>query len=1218
MTGIRSIILVAILLIGVFPIVSNLDDGASAGSGDAPSAASHASIMVESDAQMDALAISEGLSGSGTPSDPYIISGWDVDGTSSGYCMIMRNLTRHVVISRCTLTKAVGTGLDLVNDRSIAVDNSTMSFSGTGVRASYVNDLSMIDCQIINSSWGIDVEYSTFTLQSSDIVNISINALRSDYSTNYIDDNEFLDCLNGMTLVYPSPGRIDGNLMHRAKGIQISNGGGQDIFDNTVNDTDGEGYRLWSAPDSSLYNNIASKVGTGYSLQYSDRTTMKNNSALDCLGDGISMMGSDWCRIDGGTIDTNQNGITINWGYDNIITNATVRFNIRDGVFLQYAHRTKVTFNTITHGLANGISSSNTNNLNITGNTLLKNNLNGISLTRCRYSTLIENDITSHQYGISLDRDEFDKVVGNYLRGNIYGLFGLTNGNGTFLTNTFDSSSSYGIYLSGCEDNHFHGNVISRSKNAGYYSMNCKNNLISGNAFLENNGVGLTLNYSRVQASASAGDNSFNETEGLGNYWRDHTRPDANGDGIVDIAYPVSGPDDDERPLADPPFPLIPTGVRNVTCKAIKGRVELEWDAPAMDGGSILLGYNVYRIEGGNPRLVSKIDIGITHYTDIDVKDGKKYIYQIASENSVGESVLSNSVSCISDGSPPWIYINSPMDGMITKETSLVFLWECSRDDWEDDDDLIYDISLDGIYQKRNITTRSFKIGQLSDGTHVFTVYATDRSENTNSTDIMFTVDTMLPIIRIIDPAHESYTNRTEIEFTYTLDEPGSGIRSAKYSLDGSYKYPLNGSRLMTDLMEGRHVLSIEVTDLAGNFQQTISVFYVDLTPPSLEIVGPEDGAMASGTSVEVALSCNDSMSGVRDIRYILNGGQEVLVGTNITFMVTGLVPGDNWIEVLASDIAGNVARSIVKLLLDSAAPTILDHGPKGQNLPVGATIFVLFSEPMDKGSVFFNITGLPGALQWIRNRSIFNPFESLGYGKTYTVTIFGDDIAGNALIPFTWTFSTTKNGSVKGIVLDPERNALPEVSIEIGGVVKATTNSKGEFLMDLPSGYYDLRISKPGYEPQTRGADVRAGDSLDLGTIFLTGMVPSGTVSGRVIDTNGKGIMGVLITSDSDSEETTDSSGEFSMSLHAGNHFVRFVRDTYMNQTIEVLVEDGKNIDIGDIAMKKVAGTENDDSAGIPFLYIQIMIFVILIVIGVLIFVVLSRSRSRRLEYEE
>jgi len=114
----------------------------------------------------------------------------------------------------------------------------------------------------------------------------------------------------------------------------------------------------------------------------------------------------------------------------------------------------------------------------------------------------------------------------------------------------------------------------------------------------------------------------------------------------------------------------------------------------------------------------------------------------------------------------------------------------------------------------------------------------------------------------------------------------------------------------------------------------------------------------------------------------------------------------------------------------DTVAPLLLFTAPTNSaiNVPVNQTIVATFNEPMDPATVSYLVTGptgtIFGTVAHIGAAYSFEPTSLLTASATYTATITGSDLAGNALIvsPFTvipnpWHF-TTASGPGIGIDL--------------------------------------------------------------------------------------------------------------------------------------------------------------------------------------------------------
>ena len=126
-----------------------------------------------------------------------------------------------------------------------------------------------------------------------------------------------------------------------------------------------------------------------------------------------------------------------------------------------------------------------------------------------------------------------------------------------------------------------------------------------------------------------------------------------------------------------------------------------------------------------------------------------------------------------------------------------------------------------------------------------------------------------------------------------------------------------------------------------------------------------------------------------------------------------------------AYDKAGNRAWTgyrNVHISEPMTPPTVIEHTPTGENVPVKTRITVTFSEPMNKDSVEgalyvydSNQVRVTGEFSWEEHTMTFSPSSNLNYDTTYTVTIGQDaeDSEDNNLKePHEWRFSTGTQAS--------------------------------------------------------------------------------------------------------------------------------------------------------------------------------------------------------------
>lgn len=90
-----------------------------------------------------------------------------------------------------------------------------------------------------------------------------------------------------------------------------------------------------------------------------------------------------------------------------------------------------------------------------------------------------------------------------------------------------------------------------------------------------------------------------------------------------------------------------PSEPRDLLVSCMKGRVHLSWSPPYYDGGSPIIGYNIFRgMDPNNLGFITSIP-NILNYTDKDVVLGCHYFYQVTANNSIGEGQKCLDISII-------------------------------------------------------------------------------------------------------------------------------------------------------------------------------------------------------------------------------------------------------------------------------------------------------------------------------------------------------------------------------------------------------------------------------------------------------------------------------------------------------------------------------------------------------------------------------------------
>jgi len=154
------------------------------------------------------------VGGSGTPDDPYVISGHEIDATDTSYGIYIEGTTKSFRIENCSIVGATAAAIKLVGVHDAAVSDCRVESSGLGIELREV-ERSSVHHNFIRSS-----EYFAICLAAS--------------CNNTISTNTMLDGSMGFRLVENSTNNtISDNVVKCLMPIRIDLGcGGNSIYRN--------------------------------------------------------------------------------------------------------------------------------------------------------------------------------------------------------------------------------------------------------------------------------------------------------------------------------------------------------------------------------------------------------------------------------------------------------------------------------------------------------------------------------------------------------------------------------------------------------------------------------------------------------------------------------------------------------------------------------------------------------------------------------------------------------------------------------------------------------------------------------------------------------------------------------------------------------------------------------------------------------------------------
>jgi len=172
-------------------------------------------------------------------------------------------------------------------------------------------------------------------------------------------------------------------------------------------------------------------------------------------------------------------------------------------------------------------------------NIMTTNAWSGIYAINSANLMVFNETLAGNYYGIYLRSTNNSIVSFNTLSSNYIGAWLFESNSNTFGNDTI-THNYQGIMLVSSTWNTFDHNTLFANNGYGIHLLGSTNNLVFSNDFINNNGATTVYSAAHIQAFDNANTNLWNGAT-RGNYWNDLIAPDQNGDGIVDVAYPLAG-----------------------------------------------------------------------------------------------------------------------------------------------------------------------------------------------------------------------------------------------------------------------------------------------------------------------------------------------------------------------------------------------------------------------------------------------------------------------------------------------------------------------------------------------------------------------------------------------------------------------------------------------------------------------------------------------------
>jgi parallel beta-helix repeat protein len=478
----------------------------------------HDPIRINNNAEFTLMAGIEGWVGDGSLGNPYIIEGYDINGSGYGYCIYIGNITAHFEVKNSYLHKASGWGFDsYYPDSGITLYNVQ---NGT----------------ITNNNASSNKNYGIYLYSSSNITVANNTAW-----------NNYYGIIFGM---YSNSNIItNNNLTYNYLGFLLSSSSNNTITNNIASSNTNYGIALSSSYNNTIANITALNDNCGIFLSFSSNNTITNNNASSNREGGIDLSSSSSNTITNNNVSSNKYyGINLYSSSNSTVANNTA-LNNSYGIILYSSSRITITNNKmiengififgyqLSHWITHTIDTSNTVNNNpvyyrkdqISGTVPL--GAGEVILANCTNVVVKNQNLNNGSVGIELGFSYNNTIESNNMSSNHgYGVYLYSSNNNTITNNTASSNKLYGIYLRDSSDNSiFHNNIINNTNQA----YDNKNN---GNQW--DNGYPLGGNY-------------WSDYIGIDNF-KGPNQDIPDSDGIGDTPYIIDGDSQDKYPLMVP------------------------------------------------------------------------------------------------------------------------------------------------------------------------------------------------------------------------------------------------------------------------------------------------------------------------------------------------------------------------------------------------------------------------------------------------------------------------------------------------------------------------------------------------------------------------------------------------------------------------------------------------------------------------------------------
>ncbi len=281
----------------------------------------HAPIRIDNDTDFDQQAEEEGWKGKGTSENPYVIEGYEIDGTNNGSCIYISHTTKYFAIRNCLLYNEsrgretnyrydAGLHLSSVQNGKI-VNNTILNNQGNGAFLKACDHITLAANNISsNNREGIKLAKSNMNRIKDNFISSNYNPITqvktaasiSLKSSNYnkFIGNIILESGVGLRIKSSNNNSVKKNIISNNSmiGMEIRSSGGNEIFKNKVSFNDGFGIEVQNSANNRIEDNdVSNNEICGIYIKGTSRSNIIKNNIGSVYSDVVRDDFDLWIKI---------------------------------------------------------------------------------------------------------------------------------------------------------------------------------------------------------------------------------------------------------------------------------------------------------------------------------------------------------------------------------------------------------------------------------------------------------------------------------------------------------------------------------------------------------------------------------------------------------------------------------------------------------------------------------------------------------------------------------------------------------------------------------------------------------------------------------------------------------------------------------------------------------------------------------------------------------